>query len=263
MLTLRSGPVHVRSFGVGQPVLCLHATGHDGSDFAPLAARIGDRYGLHALDFPGQGQSPASGVPPRASAYADIALEACAALGLEHPIVIGNSIGGAAAILAAHRAPRSIRAVVLCNPGGLAPIDATARVAIGFMVAFFAAGARGAPWFETAFAAYYSALVLPRAPQRRRAIITQSRALAPLLAEAWRGFAQPDADLRAIASALPVPVWCAWARDDRLVSWARAKAAVRRIPSGRATLFRGGHAAFLEDSDQFAAAFDSFVRDLQ
>src|SRR5262249_57743760 len=78
--------------------------------------------------------------------------------------LLGNAIGGAAAIRYAATHPERVTALVLENPGGLdAADDRVGRTAIAAMVAFFAAGARGAGWFPAAFAAYYR-LVLQRAP---------------------------------------------------------------------------------------------------
>jgi 4,5:9,10-diseco-3-hydroxy-5,9,17-trioxoandrosta-1(10),2-diene-4-oate hydrolase len=252
--------VAIKRWGAGPPVLCLHATGHGGGDFAEFARRVSDRFEVIALDWPGQGRSPPEDGPPRAARYAEIVLGLCDALRLDRPILIGNSIGGAAALEAAHRAPSKFRALVLCNPGGLAPVDAIARFAIERMVAFFEAGARGAPWFDAAFAAYYRRLVLPRAPAlaQRERIIAAGRALAPLLAQSWRGFAEPEADLRALPAQLSIPVWLAWAKSDRLVSWERSRRAALRFPNRKVTLFRGGHAAFLEDPDRFATHFRAF-----
>ena len=256
-----AGHVAIRRWGRGQPVLCLHATGHDSEDFAALADRLGGAFELVAPDWPGQGHSPADGKPPRAGHYADIIEAVCSGLGLERPILIGNSIGGAAALIAAHRQPAAYPALVLCNAGGLAAVDGPARFVIGRMVAFFEAGARGAYWYDRAFAAYYRHLVLPRseAAARRNRIIAAGREMAPLLAEAWRGFAEPAADLRDLAPGIGIPVWLAWARSDRLVAWSRARKAAARFPLHAVTLFRGGHAAFLEDPDRFAEGFREFV----
>jgi pimeloyl-ACP methyl ester carboxylesterase len=257
--------VAVKRWGAGPPVLCLHATGHGGGDFAALAQRVGGRFEIIAVDWPGQGRSPSDGAPPRAAHYSELVLGLCDALQLRRPFLIGNSIGGAAALIAAHRAPDRFSGLVLCNAGGLAPIDGVARFAIGRMVAFFEAGARGASWFDAAFAVYYRRLVLPRAPARtqRDRIIAAGRLLAPLLAQSWRGFAESDADLRDLAAEIEIPVWLAWAKSDQLVAWGRSEPAARRIPNRTITLFRGGHAAFLEDPDRFAQHFLKFAQAAQ
>ena len=263
-ITVLGSRIAVKRWGEGRPVLALHAAGHGGGDFALLAERIADPFEVIALDWPGQGRSPADDGNARAGRYADLALAACDELGLDRPLVIGNSIGGAAAIVAAAKAPDRFAAMVLCNPGGLAPLDPAARFVIERMAGFFDAGARGAAWFPAAFAAYYRTCVLTGAPAagHRRRIVAAGRELAPLLADAWRGFAQPDADLRALAPTVRIPVWLAWAKRDAFVSWTRSKAAALTFPAGRLTLFAASHAPFLEAPDAFAAQFLRFASEV-
>lgn len=262
-LDLPTGRIAYRRWGRGKPVLCLHAVGHGSGDFTDLAQRLGDGFELIALDWPAMGLSPADGAPVRAEHFAGVALAACEALALERPIILGNSIGGAAAIIAASKAPGRFAGLVLCNPGGLRPIDsAFARAAIRGMVGFFAAGARGAPWFPTAFAYYYRHLVLtrPNARTRCEAIAAAGPALAPVLADAWSGFAEPYADIRVLMPRLDLPVWFAWAKSDAFVAWSGSRAAALSAPQASVTLFRGGHCAFLEDPEAFVAGFRGFVQ---
>ncbi|MFN5082425.1 MAG: alpha/beta fold hydrolase [Brevundimonas sp.] len=259
------GQLAVKRCGRGTQVLCLHAVGHGSGDFADLAARLGDRFELIGLDWPGMARSPADAGGVRAEHFAGLVIEAVDALGLDRPFVIGNSIGGTAAIIAAAQAPARFAGLALCNPGGLSRLDLPARLIIGRMAAFFRTGTRGACWYPFAFAAYYRWLVLTRAParSRREAIVRHAVPLAPLLADAWEGFGKPSGDLRSLAPRLSLPVWLAWARGDQFVSWGRAKAAVATMPLHRVTLFRGSHSAFLEDPNAFAAGFRAFVHDVQ
>lgn len=265
------GAVMVRRTGVGRPVLCLHAVGHGSGDFAPLAQRLGKQFEFIAIDWPGHGASPADlgpdglqGLqvmgPVEPGRYAKILLAVMDALALQRPLAIGNSIGGAALIIAAAQAPKRFSGVVLCNPGGLAPVDALARRVTALMAAFFRAGARGAAWFGPAFALYYRLCVLGgrSGPQRRR-IIAAGREIAPLLADAWTRFGGADADLRARAASLEPPVWLAWARRDQFVSWARSREAAVAIPRHELTLFPALHAPFLECPKIFAKAFSAFA----
>lgn len=266
LITLPCGvTLAVKRWGSGTPVMCLHAVGHGSGDFADLATHLGEGFELIAIDWPGMGRSPADGRPVRARHFATLAVEVADTLRLDRPLVIGNSIGGAAAIIAAASAPGRFAGLVLCNPGGLGVVDAAARFVIGRMAAFFRAGARGEWWFPLAFAAYYRRMVLTRAPAkaRRDLVIAAGPALAPMLVEAWEGFGEADSDLRPLAPKLALPVWLAWAKLDQFVSWGRAKAAVAAMPHHRVTLFRGGHCAFLEDPYAFAAGFRAFAADIQ
>jgi 4,5:9,10-diseco-3-hydroxy-5,9,17-trioxoandrosta-1(10),2-diene-4-oate hydrolase len=251
----------VKRWGKGDPVVCLHAIGHGAADFEAFAKRVGDGFEVIAIDWPGQGDSPADGGPVTPEHYADLLEAELPKLCKSAPIVIGNSLGGATAILLASRRPEAVRALVLCNSGGLAPVGPFEQRAIGAIAAFFRAGARRAWWFKTAFAAYY-AMVLPRAPKRRREIVADAYRIAPILAEAWEGFRRPEADLRAFAPTIQTPALFAWAKSDRLIPWAKSRAAAEQFPRHAVRLFRGGHAAFLEDADAFAAAFREGVQKL-
>jgi len=203
--------------------------------------------------------------PPSAARYADLLDGWLAALGVVRPVLVGNSIGGAAAIRYAASHPDRVAALVLENPGGLAPTDdAVARAALAAMVRFFAAGARGAWWFRRAFAAYYRLAVLTgaaAAPQRQR-VVASAAEIAPLLYAAWRGFASADADLRPLAPRITCPVLFAWATGDRFVQLRRSLPAIRQVPGARLERFACGHAPHLERSAAFEAAVARFLAEV-
>lgn len=256
--------VAVAQYGTGEPIVCLHATGHGGRDYAAFADAMAHcAYSVFVVDWPGHGASPpdATGRSVSAERYAELLAELVPALcGDVRPILLGNSIGGAAALSFALRHPSRVRALVLCNPGGLAPLNALANTVIASMVKFFAAGERKARWFPRAFAAYYR-LVLPGKPAaaERERIVAAGPEMAPLLKQAWDSFRQPDADLRARAKTLAVPTLFAWAKQDQIVAWSRSKAAVASIPGCEVNMFCGGHSSFLEDPAAFNKAFLAFV----
>ncbi|MFM8940035.1 MAG: alpha/beta fold hydrolase, partial [Phenylobacterium sp.] len=101
--------------GYGPVVVCLHATGHGARDFDRLAQRLGGSFTFIALDWPGQGDSPRESAPASAERYAELAGGVLEALDLRDVILLGNAIGGAAAILCAAACPDRVRGLVLCN----------------------------------------------------------------------------------------------------------------------------------------------------
>lgn len=253
--------------GAGLPVLCLHATAHGGRDFESLVDALAPMgFEMVCVDWPGHGASPpdASGQPASATRYAAVLNDLIPVLfGDAKPIVIGNSIGGAAALIAALEKPEAIRALVLCNPGGLAPLDPLASAVIKLLVSFFEAGARGASWFPWAFGLYYRLVLSAKPAQEQRALIVAAGSeMAPILVEAWRSFGEDDADLRTRAQALKPPVLFAWAKSDQIVAWSRSKRAVETIQQAKVEFFEGSHAAFLEDPLSFQASFLAFVKTL-
>lgn len=247
--------------GRGPAVLCLHATGHGGGDFARFAELVANQYEIICVDWPGQGRSDTGAKPASAAYYASLIGSLLDALSINNVILLGNSIGGAAAILFAHEHPDRVRGLVLCNPGGLIELDVGTTRAIGMLVRFFAAGERGARWFGPAFAAYYRWLVLPSraASAQRKRIIRAGYECAPVLRQAWESFAKPEADIRSQALELAMPVWFAWAKGDKLVALKRCRPTITAVPTATLTLFRGGHAAFLEQPRRFAKAVRKFA----
>ena len=102
-------------------------------------------------------------------------------------------------------------------------------------------------------------MVLPRAPLRRRLIADAAFEMAPLSRRAWEGFDEPTADLRERAARLAIPVLVAWARSDLILSLRGSRPAIQRIPHHWLEEFNGGHAAFLEAPDAFAASLSRFI----
>ncbi len=180
---------------------------------------------------------------------------------MERPVLIGNSIGAAAAIVFAAAHPQRVRGLVLENPGGLAATDdRAARLALRAMVAFFTAGRRRAWWFPATFALYYRSVLQRRAAgTQRRRIVASAYEIAPILEEAWRSFGAPEADLRALVAAVECPVLFAWASRDQVVSLARSRAAIERFPQARLERFPAGHAPHLETPEALEAAVERFL----
>lgn len=248
--------------GKGKPVLCLHAIGHGARDFEPLGNLVGDTFEIIALDWPGQGLSPFDGKVPSAAHYETLLKPTMDALKLDRAILIGNSIGGAAALRLAANAPERVAALVLCDTGGLVALTVFLRFVLRKKAAFFAAGERHAKWFAGAFRFYYRRIVLPRGRAQGERIIASGPEIAGLLRQAWGiGFARPHADIRWLVPRVQCPVFVAWAKSDRVIVWSLCAKAARQFRDVRIEFFRGGHAAFLEDAERFARAFRQFAKD--
>jgi 4,5:9,10-diseco-3-hydroxy-5,9,17-trioxoandrosta-1(10),2-diene-4-oate hydrolase len=244
--------------GKGPPLVCLHAIGHGGADFDSLAAAVSARFEVIRVDWPGQGRSGEDSEPASPKRYAQLLEGVLSELGVRNPIVLGCSIGGAAALLYARRRPT--RALVLCNSGGLIPVTANIRRATSWFAGVFDAGARGAWWYKAFWNMYYRFLVLPSAAaaEQRRRIVDAAHEIAPVVAQAFRSFGRPDADLRELAAELDVPVWVAWATGDRLNRLGLCLPAIRRMRQASLTRFGGGHAAFLERPQEFVEGLLKF-----
>ncbi len=254
--------------GAGPPVVCLSAISHGARDFDALAHRIAGRFEVIRLDWPGHGRSGDDHQPASALRYGALLAAALEQLDVRDPILIGNSIGGAAAIEAAvllRAQGRSPRALVLCDSGGLVEVNATVTRFCQAFAGFFAAGERRAWWFKAAFAAYYRILVLPKAAaaDQRRRIVAAAYETAKVSRQAWESFGRPAAELSTVLLGLGVPVWFAWAAQDRVVPLSVCRATIAATPNATLTTFSAGHAAFLEQPDAFADAFLDFASGLE
>lgn len=246
--------------GQGPSIVCLHASGHGGADFDALTAALQDRFQIIRIDWPGQGRSGADTQPATPARYAQLLDGIMTRLGIRDPVIIGCSIGGAAAIHYAAQHP--VKALVLCNTGGLVPVTTVVKLFCSAFARFFQAGSKGRHWYAGTFSFYYRRLVLPSpaAAQQRQRIIAASYELAPVLASAWTHFGQADADIRALALALDVPVWFAWARHDRIIPLSRCLPTVRAMKHASLTKFDGGHAAFLEQPEAFITELERYLK---
>ncbi|MBX3024922.1 alpha/beta hydrolase [bacterium] len=250
--------------GRGPVVVCLHAVGHGAGDFAGFRARHRDRFRVIALDWPGQGRSDADRVAPSGQRYAAMLEAALDALALDRVVLLGNSIGGAAALRVAANRPGRVRGVIACNPGGLVAHGLRKRLFTGAMARFFSRGARGGRWTRRAFAAMYRGVLseAPAAEQRARIVATWPE-VAALLAAAWRSFGQPDDDLTPLLPRIACPALIAWSTGDRLNPLAFNRPGIAALRNGELAIFRGGHAPFLECPQDFDATFARFLARLQ
>jgi 4,5:9,10-diseco-3-hydroxy-5,9,17-trioxoandrosta-1(10),2-diene-4-oate hydrolase len=260
LVDLDGAALAVRTAGQGDPLVCLHAIGHGARDFDRLAERLGDRFRVIAPDWPGHGDSPAANISPDAAAYAALLPALFDRLGIARAIVLGNSIGGAAAIrFAAHHATR-VRALVLCDSGGLVSLNPITRFVIRRQARRFARGAAGDPAFPAWYADYYDKMLPePAADWRRAEIVAEGPRMSPILTEAWRRFAEPGADIRFLIPQLAMPVLYAWGRRDPAIPWMLSRRAAKWAKDFSVELFDCGHCPFLERPEAFDEALLAFA----
>jgi pimeloyl-ACP methyl ester carboxylesterase len=116
--------------------------------------------------------------------------------------------------------------------------------------------------FMTWFERYYEK-VLPtaEAKEQRSRIVASGIEIAPILSRAWSNFAKPENDIRRELRTLTMPVFVAWAKQDKLVQWARNREAISKIPMYQIIFFEAGHTPFSEQPDQFMSALELFLKE--
>lgn len=86
--------------------------------------------------------------------------------------------------------------------------------------------------------------------------------IVPTLEQAWRSFNRPEENLAPLLPQIRCPVLLAWAKDDFVVPLKRSTASFQAFPNQHLRAFKGGHAAFLEDPDNFEQVLRGFLNQI-
>lgn len=91
------------------PLVCIHGWCCESGQFDGLAGELADDFRVYRFDLPGHGRTPLDGFAPGFNAYARVVADFVSSHGLERPILLGHSMGGVLALLAAQQIrPRAI-----------------------------------------------------------------------------------------------------------------------------------------------------------
>ena len=109
--------IHYVEMGEGRPIVFVHGLGGQLHHFRHPMFPLLPGYRLIALDRPGSGYSVrARGATARLPEQAEVVAAFIEALGLEKPVVVGHSLGGAVALALALNHPGMISGVVAIAP---------------------------------------------------------------------------------------------------------------------------------------------------
>ncbi|MDX6325668.1 MAG: hypothetical protein QOK15_2022 [Nocardioidaceae bacterium] len=114
---------HGRPLGSAPTLLLLHGLTDSADGWADAVGRWADDYALVTVDQRGHGGSPRFTAEQRENHPGELMVEDAVALveQLDHPVVIGHSLGGAVALNLGVRRPDLVRGLVLEDPAPLGP----------------------------------------------------------------------------------------------------------------------------------------------
>lgn len=221
VLTTSIGTIDYTDEGSGPPVLLLHATLHDRSDFAAVQQVLARDHRVLALDWPGHGSSPLPARLAEAPELGDAAEEFVDQLNLTDLVVVGNSVGGYVACRLAITRSERIAGVVVINGSGFIEYNPVTR---GFCALM------GHPtvvrWTFPALVRAYLAARSDTDREIARRVIARARTAdgARVAAALWRSFPGPGNDLRDRAHLITAPTLITWGSRDATspVRWGRA-----------------------------------------
>lgn len=109
---------HLAGRAGATPLLIGHATGFNARSYMPIAEILADRFDCWALDFRGHGATDVDGGwEVDWQRFGDDALAAAREIAPDGGLIgFGHSMGGAALLMAAHRAPELFDRLVLFEP---------------------------------------------------------------------------------------------------------------------------------------------------
>jgi len=128
--------------GSGMPLVLIHGFGADLNSWRPLLGSLPPDVPVFAVDLPGHGKSPLTGVP-NIDTMADAVAGAMAGEGVSSAHLVGHSLGGAVAAALSARLGAGARSLTLIAPAGLGP-----GINGAFVTGFLAASSEAAlaPW---------------------------------------------------------------------------------------------------------------------
>lgn len=252
---------HDAGAGTGDPVVFLHGGGPGVSAWSNFGRNIpvfAEQYRVLAPDQPGFGRSQTEGIVGNYFTHSAEALRALLdELGVERVNLVGNSLGGGAAVRFALTYPDRAGRLVLMGPGGLTvnvfapdPTEGVKRIGE------FAADPT--PEKLAVFLrslVFNQKLVTPELIQERFQYASDPKALAALAAFG-KSFYDPatfeDGMLWREAHRLRNEVLLVWGREDRVNPLDGALMALKMIRKVQLHVFSGcGHWAQVEKFDEF------------
>ena len=253
-----SATLHIDVIGNGPPLVLLHGWAMHGGVFAPLLARLRDRFTLHVVDLPGHGLSRDCTLP--------LSLEPCAeAIAARVPAApwCGWSLGGLIALHAAATRPSFVPSLaMLCaSPRFVRGADWKYGVSAEIF-RDFASGLRGDYRATLERFVALEAFGSDHAKEEIRALrddlFARGEPSAHVLADGLDLL--ETADLRADLPGLRVPsLWLA-GRRDRLVDPRAMRDAAALAPAAALHVVEhAGHAPFLTHAGDVAAHLSTFL----
>jgi pimeloyl-ACP methyl ester carboxylesterase len=107
--------------GGTRPFLFVHGWSCDHSHFAPQARHFGGNHRVVSIDQRGFGASDAPEQDYSVDGYVSDVAFVCEQLGLDRPLLVGHSLGGAVVLATAARFPELASGIVMCDPAIFPP----------------------------------------------------------------------------------------------------------------------------------------------
>jgi pimeloyl-ACP methyl ester carboxylesterase len=246
----------VQICGQGPGLVLLHANGGDHRDFEAIVSDLARTWTVYAIDWPGHGGSDLADYPT-AIRFAELLPEVLEEFGSGPFALMGNSVGGFAALRTAITRPDLVSQLVLVDPGGFTP-----RSPLSLAVCRVIGSERIAPMAMRQLPRLYLRKSNSYVKSARARAVAASRepSRVSAFASMWRSFADPKHDGRAGAESLAVPTLLIWGTRYPVLPWTiDGRRATKALPRATVVTLPCGHQPYLEMPREFIAALDAFL----
>jgi len=169
-----TGTIHVELWGEGPLILCVPGMGETRAAFRHLVpGLVAAGFCVAALDLRGHGASTTTFDTYDDLAAAGDILAILDGLGADRTTLVGSSMGAAAAVIAAARAPERVSGLVLIGPFVRDRGSALTRAVTGLALRLALAG----PWGQAVWRRYYPSLFGDRVPADHQEHVERTLAL--------------------------------------------------------------------------------------
>ena len=259
--------IHYHEAGSGPALVLLHGSGPGVSGWSNFRGNFpvfAGEFRTVVMDMPGFGRSER---PEFDRAYPKVAADAAArlmdGLGIDKAHLLGNSMGGYAALEFALAYPEKVDRLVLMGPGGLAvnvlgPEQSEGARRLGeFMMAPSKKAMEA--WVDTMVA--NKAVVDDQLIEERLANAMAPGALESAMAIFSSLGQYPDpVPMYARLKGIKAPTLVTWGRDDRMLPVEGALMGFRQLPNAELHIFsRCGHWAQVERKEEFERIVSEFL----
>jgi pimeloyl-ACP methyl ester carboxylesterase len=251
------GKIAYYTKGKGPKIVLLHAAGHDHQDFDAILPSLIYKYEVIRMDWPGHGKSIWSSPKEISAIYFPILLkEFLDKKAPEGCVLIGNSIGGYAALKLTLDHPHLARALILVDTGGMNELDFSSRTFIKL---------KSYSWFTSLiwnlFPKFYTKIENEHTIQilnRIKNAKLNSQAV-ETNASLWKSFLDEKYNLRNLVSKVDKPTLILWGKNDPVIYPKFGKDLHERITNSELALLDTGHLPFAEEPEKFLQILFGFL----
>lgn len=253
---------YYRVVGLGQPIILVHGLGANWEMWGKTIPYLQKNFQVFALDLPGCGLSDKPEAAYDINFFTDFLIDLIAALGLANVILIGESMGGQAAVKVVGKRPELVDKLVLVASSGLSPMFHGIFKIPGLAWLFtFVAGRweKFNLWFYRKFYAdkhYVSVGVVQEYLQRLQETGAKEAYYRTIM-----GVRSAEKDLLAQLKKITTPTLVVWGHDDQIMPLRDAYIFAENIAQSKLVILPDcGHVPPVEKYREFNKAVLDFIK---